>query len=727
MHTISENTSQNKTAISKNEANPVTNKRLKNLAFENAAQANIITVASSGKILLVNNAACKLLGYSKRELLTKSSTNIFDFKEGTFKAMLKQRNAQGHAVALCTAIKKNGRQFFCEITSAVFLGEHSIEKAVTTISDLSKIIQKQKSIDAQKEKVIHSDIALAKAKQKRIDVKKEKKVRNNIALAKSKQKEIDIQNKETVNNSIMVAQAKADAWQTTNNKWLKHIGKTSYDVMWDWDIASGRIYVGDSVEEIFGYRVQSNTVMFKDFTRCLLPVEKDSVEKNLLKALYSQHKSWNDSYMFKRRDSSIASVISRASIIRNEDGDAIRLVGATQDITMLQDTRNKLQERIALHQSDSKKGKVVVDNFLLAQLQSDEKLSEIIKDNDEKFKLAAKLSFDTIWNWNLLTNEFFFGEGFEELVGYIKKNSNDHITNWSDYLHPDDRKAVIKGLLHAVISSTTYWEQAFRLTRVDGSIASVFGRANIIRHTNGKALQIIGIVHDLSLQNDLEEKLEHEIKSKEKQIANAADDAREMERSNMGKELHDNINQLLVASRMYLEMAKRGGENRELYLNRSSEYTLTATEDIRKLTKGLTTDIIKNFGLAEAVENVIRDTIEVTTLKISFQSKGFIEKSVSDKFKLNVYRIVQEQLNNILKHAGATNVVIALLQNKKSLLLTISDNGVGFNTGQKRQGIGMDNILSRATSYNGIAEFISQPGQGCVLKVIFPVPGNILH
>lgn len=87
---------------------------------------------------------------------------------------------------------------------------------------------------------------------------------------------------------------------------------------------------------------------------------------------------------------------------------------------------------------------------------------------------------------------------------------------------------------------------------------------------------------------------------------------------------------------------------------------------------------------------------------------------------MNIFRIVQEQLNNIIKHAQATVVVISLSQNKKSILFSVSDNGVGFDTTRQRKGIGLDNINSRALNFKGSAEFISQTGQGCLLKVAFP-------
>jgi PAS domain S-box-containing protein len=839
MRKTPEITTRKQSGTSERSAAAAADHLLQHLAFDNSLQANMITIVSNGKIIIVNSAACKLLGYSKKELLTKNRSAIFNIKESSFKKMLKQRTDEGHSKAMVTAIKKSGKSLPCEITSAVFMDEDGIEKAITTITDMSQSILKQKNIDTKKEKIVADNIVLAKSKQKEIDIKKEKIVADNIVLAKSEQKEIDIKNEKIVAENIILAQAKSDARLAENNEWIRYIAKTSYDVMWDWDIITGKIYVGDSIKEVFGYNVQNNTVYFAEFTQCLLPEEKDAVEKKLLKTLTAGKKIWNDSFMFKRRDDSIASITSRASIVRDEEGKAIRLIGAIQDVSRLQELEKKLEE----------------------QITGPEELSEI-------FLMAAKISFDVIWDWNLLTNEMFIGEGFEELFGYAIQNNKGHFAaDWGNHLHPYDKEAVEKGLRNAIASSDSHWEHAYRFIRADASSAKVFNRGTIIRHADGTAYRMIGAMQDITRQKELEEKLDHEIaingkllseykesfkfifnassdvfydsdlianeiiisdayekefgykitphmtpaadwishihpedketvirdylrmlasdvaewkysyrflrandsianvltrgivlrnaggkayrmigymqdmskqkvleekleqeiKLKEKQIAEATEQAKETERSDLGKELHDNVNQLLGASRMYLEMAKRGGEDSEMFLNRSSQYTLTAIEEIRKLTRGLTTDIITNLGLCAAIDDVARDTMEVNPIKISCSLASFIEHSVNNKFKLNVFRIVQEQLNNILKHAKATEVTINLSQHKQSISLSISDNGVGFDTSQKRKGIGVDNIKSRATSYDGTADFVSQPGKGCVLTVTFPVTDALMN
>ncbi len=872
---------QKKPGNSKLSAASATDDTLHQLAFDNSIQPSIISTTQTGKIVAANSAACKLLAYSQKALLTKNRADIFAITEASFKKILKQRTATGHSEAMVTVIKKSGKTISCSITSAVFLDEHGIEKSITTITDMSKSILEQKNIDIEKEKIVADNIViaqsrqdkidikkekivadniviaqsrqeeidikkekivadnivLAKSKQKKIDIKKEKIVADNIVLAKSKQKKIDIKKEKIVADNIVLAQEKSDARLAKNNEWIKYIAKSSYDVMWDWDIITGEIYIGDSIEEVFGYKAQNNLAKFSDFIDCLLPKEKDIVEKKLLKSLLPGNKSWKDSFMFKRHDGSVASTTSRASIVRDEAGKAIRLIGAIQDVSRLEELEKKLEEQASIQAEQS-----------------------------EKLFLAAKLSFDVIWDWNLETDDIFIGEWFEELFGYtVKNNKGDMSAVWGNYLYPEDRSTVEEGLTEAIESSATHWEHAYRFIRADGSIATVFNRASIIRRADGKAYRMIGAMqdiskqkileekleqeiasrekllreydenfklifnssadilydidlktriarlsnayekefgykilndttpeeellshihpddkealiadykrmlasdeiewnynfrflkadntvanlsgsgivlrnaagkayrrigylHDMSKQQALEERLEKEIRLKEKQIAEAMEDAKEAERSHIGKELHDNINQLLSASKMYLEMAKRGGDNSKMYLSRSSQYTLEAIEEIRKLTRGLTTDIIKNLGLCESIEKLVSDTMEVNQVKITCVLDSFEERDIPDKFKLNLYRIMQEQLNNILKHSKATDVTIALIQNDTNIILTISDNGVGFDTTKKRKGIGIDNIKSRATAYSGIAEFISHPGEGCNLAVTFAIGGTV--
>jgi two-component system, NarL family, sensor histidine kinase UhpB len=127
------------------------------------------------------------------------------------------------------------------------------------------------------------------------------------------------------------------------------------------------------------------------------------------------------------------------------------------------------------------------------------------------------------------------------------------------------------------------------------------------------------------------------------------------------------------------------------------------------------------MGLIVSVIKLISDISGSNDIKIVFKNSSYSEEQSDPGLNSVIYRIIREQLNNILKHAKATEVAISLAQNKKSIIISILDNGVGFDTTKKSKGFGVSNIISRAKLYNGNAVFISQPGKGCSLIVSFPV------
>src|SRR5436190_4721847 len=137
MRKLSQNISNQPTRIVKKSAAAIADDNLSHLAFDNVAQANIIITVSTGEIIMANSASGKLLGYSKKELLTKNRADIFDTTKSSFKKMMKQRTAKGKSKALVSVIKKNGKPLSCEITSAVFTSGHGITKSITTITDMS--------------------------------------------------------------------------------------------------------------------------------------------------------------------------------------------------------------------------------------------------------------------------------------------------------------------------------------------------------------------------------------------------------------------------------------------------------------------------------------------------------------------------------------------------------------------------------------------------------------
>ena len=221
--------------------------------------------------------------------------------------------------------------------------------------------------------------------------------------------------------------------------------------------------------------------------------------------------------------------------------------------------------------------------------------------------------------------------------------------------------------------------------------------------------------------NDMTEKikLENELTLKKQQIVEAVLSAQESERRGLGKELHDNINQILAAVQLNLGFALEHPEKRAQVIAKCMNNTSIAIEEIRKLSKTLIlSGHLKELGLVQSIEELINDIERVTKVKFTLNAKHLVETTISEEQKITLYRIIQEQLNNILKHAQASSVVINLHTSEGQVGVLITDDGRGFDTNAHRDGIGITNIISRAELFNGVVNIDSSPGKGCRLEVV---------
>lgn len=220
-----------------------------------------------------------------------------------------------------------------------------------------------------------------------------------------------------------------------------------------------------------------------------------------------------------------------------------------------------------------------------------------------------------------------------------------------------------------------------------------------------------------------EEKLLKQELNKQKLIARAMVDAQEKERAEIGKELHDNINQILSTTQLYLELAKNDAKERLNLINRSAGNLHIAIREIRNISRSLVPASIGDLGLIDSLTDLVESVSTTKALHVEFYPVGNFESAIDDKIKLTLFRIIQEQINNVLKHSGALNLIIELvLEEKENLIeLNITDDGKGFDPAGARKGLGLSNIMSRADLFGGKVTIVSAPGQGCQLKVRVPL------
>jgi PAS domain S-box-containing protein len=222
---------------------------------------------------------------------------------------------------------------------------------------------------------------------------------------------------------------------------------------------------------------------------------------------------------------------------------------------------------------------------------------------------------------------------------------------------------------------------------------------------------------------EMNKKMQQEILNRkvqeQKTVTRAVLNAEERERNKIGQELHDNVNQILASIKLYLGMAN-GKEGRELVqtLKESSLLLDNAIEEIRSLSKSQVTPL-KKVDLKELIQALVDKLEETSDISTKFVYM-IRDKQIEDDLKLNIYRIVQEQINNVLKHAQASVISIALYADANDIHISIADNGKGFVPDQKRKGIGVSNMINRVESFNGELDIISSPGNGCEIQIRIP-------
>jgi signal transduction histidine kinase len=261
----------------------------------------------------------------------------------------------------------------------------------------------------------------------------------------------------------------------------------------------------------------------------------------------------------------------------------------------------------------------------------------------------------------------------------------------------------------------------FRMICKNGDTRNVLNNAFAVRSEDGTVVRIIGALRDLTDLKLLQEKLVREQVDKKKKLLEGVIEAQERERNEIGKELHDNVNQLLTVAKLMLDSAKNNPDKREAFLVQTEQMIVQALKENRGISHRLISPTLELEDFSEAIQ-MLADLLNLTgNIEVSVKlSSSKIVQSVDTRLRLSIYRIIQEQVGNIIKHANAKNASIGLIKAENIWTLTIWDDGVGFDTATRRKGIGLNNICSRVEVHNGSIRIISFPGQGCKLEIKIP-------
>jgi PAS domain S-box-containing protein len=237
-----------------------------------------------------------------------------------------------------------------------------------------------------------------------------------------------------------------------------------------------------------------------------------------------------------------------------------------------------------------------------------------------------------------------------------------------------------------------------------------------VKDEYGKAVQYFSIQTDITERK----KLEAELQAQQKRTTAAVIDAQEKERALVGQELHDNVNQVLTTVKLYTELCRDGIGNTQEIQDKSIKLLQDSINEIRSLSKRLSAPSLGNIRLKDSIKELVDAVAATGKIALHLDVSGIDHLELAHEVHLGLYRILQEHLTNILKHAAANEVHILLCIMNGKLVLRVADDGKGFDTQQYRKGIGIANMTTRAEALKGTLSIDSAPGAGCRLVVHLP-------
>ena len=196
----------------------------------------------------------------------------------------------------------------------------------------------------------------------------------------------------------------------------------------------------------------------------------------------------------------------------------------------------------------------------------------------------------------------------------------------------------------------------------------------------------------------------------------------EMERRRLAKEIHDGVGPNMSTIKLQIDGVKRKAVSEKVIsgLEEINEAISAIATDIRQISHDLMPSSLIDFGVVTALSNFAKKISESSEIEVHYQS-NIEDGNLSKEYELNIYRIVQELVNNSLKYSQCKSIEISLRKDKEGIFLLVQDDGIGMDVGKASTGIGLHNINTRIESLHGTLDIDSQMGGGVTAHVGLPI------
>jgi PAS domain S-box-containing protein len=482
-----------------------------------------------------------------------------------------------------------------------------------------------------------------------------------------------------------------------SNERYEAVAKATSDGIWDFSFDTGKTFiVGSGYKHLFGYKIADEYIEPGFWESRLHPEDKERVLAELEATINNPVKKHSSSeYRFLKADGTYTYLYDRFFIFRQK-GKPVRMLGAKQDITLRKNAeiqlKNNLEEKKALVEKLASILNTLPANIALLNEHG------VIMDVNDEWKKFAK-------NNNCCQYDCGLGESYET------------ISAESIGLDEKDRSAVVKGIESVLKHKTKEFVFEYAWNKAGQQRWFRMVTMPILHKKSGAVVMHIDISELRRLEKErLESKIEEQ-----KKITLAMLAGQEKERNSIGIELHDNVNQILVGTKVLLSVVRDNPERSAELAETCIENIALAIQENRKIAHELVTPNLVQDKLLKQISRLCDKMLHNAGFRTVINHKLFSENKMRDELKLAVYRVIQEQCTNIVKYAKGQQVVFTLSTIDKKFHMRIADDGQGMAQGKVTKGIGLQNIASRLSVFGGSASVETAPGKGFALIIQVPL------
>ncbi len=373
-------------------------------------------------------------------------------------------------------------------------------------------------------------------------------------------------------------------------------------------------------------------------------------------------------------------------------------------------------------------GRAVFQRYVTARKQAEENLRR----SEAYLAEGERLSGTGSGAWNILTGEVFWSREMYRIYGFEPESVKPSAELFFGIVHTEDCSRV-EQIFERAMRERSGCELEFRVVRPEGIIKHLHSVNHPVFDESGELTEIIGTILDITERKRAEEKLREEIEERKRveadreRLLRRIVHAQEDEQQRIAREMHDQFGQNLSALALKLSALKKEYKNENKLHGQFDALEAIVKQldaDIDFLVREMRPTALDDFGLVVALSNYLQNWSKHFGVRAELHASGMEKDRLTSEMKTVLYRVTQEALTNVAKHAKAENVDVILERRADSVSVLIEDDGIGFDGerafGADEKGFGLIGMRERAALVGGILEIESHPGGGATVVIRIP-------